>query len=382
MIEEIREQFRNYFHTEPIMFSSPGRVNLIGEHTDYNNGFVLPASINKYIHFAVAPNINGEYRFYSYDLKEEYRTPLHELDPGNVQWANYLLGVIKQFVKDGRQVPGFDCMFGGNVPLGAGMSSSASIECGLAYAINHIFEFDYLPLDLIKFSQKAEHEYAGVQCGIMDQFAVMQGKKDHVIMLDCRSLEFRYFPLKMREYELVLVNTGVKHSLASSEYNKRRQECDMGVSILKKYDDSINSLRDVSLNFIEAHKDEIPDVVYKRCTYVIEENIRLQNACEQLLNGDVYAFGQFMYGSHEGLRDKYEVSCPELDQLVEIAKSVEGVLGARMMGGGFGGCTINLIKKRQVELFKEFIKQKYTTPDGKEPQIYEVVIEDGTKQIA
>ncbi len=382
MRELVRQFFINKYQKEPLIFQSPGRVNLIGEHTDYNNGFVLPATIDKYTYLAVSPNTSGDYVFYAYDLKEEYVTSLNEINPSEVAWANYLLGVIKQFVKSGNYVPGFNCVFGGEVPVGAGMSSSASIECGLAYAINHIFNFGLKTIELTLFAQKAEHDYVGVQCGIMDQFAVMHGKKNQVIRLDCRSLEFRYFPLTMKDHELVLVNTGVKHSLASSEYNKRREECLEGVSILQKFDESIKSLRDVTIDFIKQHKHELPAVVFNRCSYVIEENTRVQKACEQLEAGDLISFGQFMYGSHEGLRDKYEVSCIELDALVEIAKSVDGVLGARMMGGGFGGCTINLVNKTQVETFKQTVLQKYKTPEGKEPEIYGVIIEDGTKQFA
>jgi galactokinase len=380
-IEAIKTQFENYYKSSPVLFNSPGRVNLIGEHTDYNNGFVLPASVDKIMHFAVAPNKNGKYRFYAFDLREEYRTPLYEIEKGNVQWANYLLGVIKQFVKDGKQIPGFDCVFGGDVPLGSGMSSSAALECGLAFALNEIFELGYSTIELVKMAQTAEHEYAGVKCGIMDQFAVMHGKRNKVIKLDCESLEYEFFPLDMSNHMLVLVNTGVKHSLASSEYNIRRNECETGVSILQKYDSSITSLRDVSLDLIELHKKEFTEKVYDRCTYVIEENLRLQQACESLQKGDLIDFGKKMYGSHEGLRDKYEVSCTELDQLVEIASSVDGVLGARMMGGGFGGCTINLVKKDKVEQFKHTIKSEYQTPDGAEPEIYDIIIEDGTKQV-
>ena len=380
-IEAIKTQFENYYKSSPVLFNSPGRVNLIGEHTDYNNGFVLPASVDKIMHFAVAPNNNGKYQFYANDLREEYRTPLHEIGRGKVQWANYLLGVVKQFVKDGKLVPGFDCVFGGDVPLGAGMSSSAALECGLAFALNSIFNFGYSTIELVKIAQTAEHEYAGVNCGIMDQFAVMHGKKNQVIKLDCESLEYEYFPLDMSNHMLVLVNTGVKHSLASSEYNIRRQECETGVSVLRKYQPGIKSLRDVPLELIQRYKHELPEIVFKRCSYVVEENIRLQSACDSLQENDLKGFGQQMYGSHFGLKDKYEVSCPELDQLVEIAQTFEGVLGARMMGGGFGGCTINLIEKDKVEQFGNIIKSHYKTPDGKEPQIIEVVIQDGTKQI-
>lgn len=381
-MEAIKEKFENLYKSEPKVFRSPGRVNLIGEHTDYNNGFVLPASVSKAIHFAISPNSNGEYRFYAYDLDEEHRTPFGEVKKGQVHWANYLIGVIAQFKKLGVEVPGFDCVFGGNVPLGAGMSSSAALECGLAFAINEIFEYNFSTLELVKMAQKAEHEYAGVQCGIMDQFAVMHGKTDHVIMLDCKSLEFKYFPLNMSDHLLILVNTGVKHSLASSEYNVRRKECEEGVNILKKFYPEIKSLRDVSLKMIEERRCELKKEVYNRCSYVVEENIRLQEACEKLLEGDLESFGMFMYGSHDGLKNKYEVSCPELDRLVDIARCFDGVLGARMMGGGFGGCTINLVEKDKVDAFKETIIKNYRTPEGLKPQIIEVEIMDGTKQIS
>ncbi|MFA6402067.1 MAG: galactokinase [Salinivirgaceae bacterium] len=379
MKKEITAVFRERFGTEPFLFSAPGRVNLIGEHTDYNEGFVLPASVDKAIHFAIKPNEKGIFRFYAIDLDESFETSTEKIEPSKSHWANYLLGVIAQFVKNGKKVPGFDCAFGGDVPLGAGMSSSAAIEVGMAYAINHLFHFSFSKLELVKFAQMAEHEYAGVNCGIMDQFASMHGKANHVIKLDCRSLEYQYFPLDTTNHLLVLVNTGVKHSLASSEYNKRRQECENGVALLKKYQPNIHSLRDVSLELIQAHKSEFNEITYNRCSYVIEENIRLEKACNALENGDFVEFGNLMYGSHYGLKDKYEVSCTELDQLVELAKSIDGVLGARMMGGGFGGCTINLVKKEAVAAFEKSIAENYKTPDGKQPQIIKVVIEDGAR---
>jgi galactokinase len=379
MKTKISEAFIAKFDAEPFIYSAPGRVNLIGEHTDYNEGFVLPAAVNKAIHFAIRPNNKGVYRFYAIDLNESFETPENKIGPSQTHWANYLLGVIAQFVKDGKKVPAFDCVFGGDVPLGAGMSSSAAIEVGMAYAINDQYKLGYEKLQLVKFAQKAEHEYAGVMCGIMDQFASMHGKANHVIKLDCRSLEYEYFPLDMTDYMLVLVNTGVKHSLASSEYNKRRAECEAGVEILKKYDSSIKSLRNVSLELIQKHESEFNPVTFKRCSYVIEENLRLENGCKALEAGKFEEFGKYMYGSHEGLRDKYEVSCKELDQLVEIARKVPGVLGSRMMGGGFGGCTITLVKKSNVVDFEKAIIAGYKTPEGKKPDIIEVVIEDGAK---
>ncbi len=378
MKEIIKQVFTDRFEGKPVIVRSPGRVNLIGEHTDYNEGFVLPASIDKAIYFAIAPNRDNVFRFYSYDLMDEYVTEIDKIEPCDKHWANYLLGVIAQFVKDGKQVMGFDCAFGGDIPIGAGLSSSAAIECGLAYAIDKMQKFGYSTMEMVKISQKAEHEYAGVMCGIMDQFAVMHGQINKAIKLDCRSLEYELLPVKMENYKLLLVNTGVKHSLASSEYNKRRNECAAGVKILKKYNSSIQSLRDVSLDFIQKHKAEFDEIVYDRCTYVIEENIRLDAACEALNNGDFTAFGNQMYLSHRGLKEKYEVSCVELDLLVDIAKKTRGVLGARMMGGGFGGCTINLVKKNAVANFKNTILAQYKTPEGKEPEIYEVVIDGGT----
>ena len=264
MTEKIKKEFINRFNNQPSIFCSPGRVNLIGEHTDYNNGFVLPASVSKAIYFAIAPNNINEFRFYAHDLNEAFSASINNIEKQDLAWANYLLGVIAEFKKSGSEVKGFDCVFGGNVPLGAGMSSSAAIECGLAYAINTIFKLNYSTIDLVKFAQAAEHNYAGVQCGIMDQFAVMHGKKNSVIKLDCESLEYDLFPLKMDNHLLVLVNTGVKHSLASSEYNIRRNECEAGVAVIKKHKPDVNSLRDVSLKLLNEHKEEMTKKVYNR----------------------------------------------------------------------------------------------------------------------
>lgn len=381
MKEKIKQAFEKLFAKDPFLIRSPGRINLIGEHTDYNDGFVLPAAINLAVWFAVKPNDKNEYCFYAFDLDESYSQASGSLKPVETQWANYFLGVISQFINDGKHVHGFDCVFGGNIPVGAGMSSSAAIESGLAYALNHIFNLNYDTLQLVKFSQKAEHEYAGVQCGIMDQFAVMFGREAHAMKLDCRTLDYEYFPVDISEHVWVLVDTGVKHSLASSEYNKRRLECMAGVEVMKKYHPEISALRDATPELLYRHKSEIDPVVYKRCDYIISENIRVHKACDALLKHDYKAFGKQMYASHVGLRDQYEVSCKELDQLVEIAASVEGVLGARMMGGGFGGCALNLVEKSLAAIFKERIKRGYKTPEGDIPRIYEVQIEGGTKYL-
>ena len=381
MIEKIKKAFEEHFGKDPLLIKSPGRINLIGEHTDYNDGFVLPAAVDLGVYFACKPNDLNKYRFYSYDLEDVYVRGVDDLAKSKKRWVNYLLGVIAQFEKSGKKVQGFDCVLGGDLPMGAGMSSSAAVETGLAFAINQMEGYGYETLDLVKFSQKAEHEYAGVQCGIMDQFAVMHGEHQQVIKLDCRSLEYRLYPFHMEDYELVLVNTGVKHSLASSEYNKRRQECETGVALLQKHFPEINSLRDVHLEQIQKFEQEFDPVVYNRCSYVVEENLRLERACVALEKDDMKAFGQEMYGSHEGLRDKYEVSCAELDQLVDLARSVEGVVGARMMGGGFGGCTINLIAKKSVPGFEQKVRESYQTPDGGQPEIIKVKIEQGTHPV-
>ena len=365
MEQQIKNKFCEVFGAEPVMYCAPGRVNLIGEHTDYNEGFVLPAAVDKRIVFAVKPNSKGRFRFFAYDLNEQFETEEDNIQKSDTAWANYLLGVVAQFVKAGKHVPAFDCVFG-----------------GMAFAINDMFGLGCSRLEMTKFAQMAEHEYAGVNCGIMDQFASMHGKAGHVVRLDCRSLEFQYFPLDTTDYRLVLVNTGVKHELASSEYNKRRAECEAGVKILQKYYSGVCSLRDATMEMLEAHCQEFGDVVYRRCSYIVEENARLIAGCKALADNDFAAFGQFMYGSHEGLSHKYEVSCKELDQLVAIARTVPGVLGSRMMGGGFGGCTISLVEKSKVADFERAIKAGYKTPDGNEPVIYEVVIGDGARRIS
>ncbi|MFP4557363.1 MAG: galactokinase [Bacteroidales bacterium] len=378
MLDKIKQTFEQEFSSSPILVKSPGRVNLIGEHTDYNNGFVLPAAINRYAYYAIKPNGLNDYRFYSYDFGKNFCTQVNSLEPSSERWANYLLGVIDQMVTDGKDIPGFDCVFGGDVPIGAGMSSSAAIECGLAYALNHIYDLGYSKMEMAKIAQQAEHKYAGVKCGIMDQFASLHGKKNHVLRLDCQTLQYEPFELDMSHLSLILVNTGVKHSLASSEYNKRRAECTEGVELLKQYEPKIKSLRDVEMDLIKIHKLELTPTVWDRCTYVIEENERVLAACSALKEKDFTKFGKLMYQSHYGLKNKYEVSCSELDRLVQVAEGIDGVLGARMMGGGFGGCTINLVKNESIKEFEQSIISNYKTPEGEEPEIIECVIGEGT----
>lgn len=381
MVEKIVDIFKNRFGSNPLVFRAPGRVNLIGEHTDYNNGFVMPAAINRYAYFALKPNGLGMYRFHAADFSRDFTTPTYKIEPSGTHWANYLLGVIAQIVNNGHDVPGFDCVFGGDVPIGAGMSSSAAIESGLAYALNKVFGYGYTRLELAQLAQVAEHQYAGVKCGIMDQFASLHGMENHVLQLDCRSLEYIPYELNMENLSIILVNTGVKHSLASSEYNKRRQECQAGVEVLNGYNPEIRSLRDATLNDIAECKDKLTGTVLERCSYVVEENERVVNAGKALSRKDFESFGKLMYQSHYGLRDKYEVSCPELDRLVEITERLDYVIGSRMMGGGFGGCTINLVKNNQIETFIDIVNRLYKTPDGSKPQIITCVIGNGAEQL-
>lgn len=377
-INTVSEHFKNKFHKKPLLVRSPGRINLIGEHTDYNEGFVLPTAVDKSIILAVAPNKENQYRIYSVDMKEYLEVKSSDLKKSQTQWANYLLGVIDQVKKAGYEVHGFDCVFGGNIPIGAGLSSSAALEAGLAFSLNHLFQLHIKKLDLVKLSQKAENEFVGVRCGIMDQFTNIYGAPKKVIKLDCRTLEYEYYPFDFKRVFIVLYDTRVSHSLASSEYNKRRTQCERGVQYLQKYRPNIKSLRDVNLKFLKSFKDQMDPILYKRCHYVVKENDRLLSACEDLKHKDLESFGKKMYQTHEGLKSEYEVSCQELDYLVQNTMDQEGILGARMMGGGFGGCTINLIEKEVMGEFNERINKAYLKKFRKKLGIYKIKIEKGT----
>ncbi|QNF32472.1 galactokinase [Adhaeribacter swui] len=378
MINEIILKFKELYKQEPVLVRSPGRVNLIGEHTDYNNGFVLPAAINKEVYFAVAPNNTNLFRAYAFDLHEQAEFSLQDVKKSDIGWANYLLGVIAQMQEAGHQLSGFDVVFGGNIPIGAGLSSSAAIECGLGFALNHIFNLNIEKFDLVKMGQKAEHEFAGVMSGIMDQFANTFGKKNHVVKLDCRSLEYQYYPFDITDYRIVLCDTQVKHSLASSEYNTRRKECEAGVALLQKYYPEVQSLRDVTEEMLAAHESEFEPIIYKRCRYVVQENNRVEAACQDLENNDLAAFGQKMFASHQGLQHDYEVSCRELDFLADLARQDDSVLGARMMGGGFGGCTINLVKLSGLDAFTQKMTTAYQQEFDVTLKTYVAEIVDGT----
>lgn len=380
-LKRIQDKFKALFFKDPLLVHSPGRINLIGEHTDYNDGFVLPAAIDKEIVLAVAKNDKGLCRLFSCDYQELAEFSLQELKPSEVSWANYVMGVVDQLQRAGYQLEGFDCVFGGDIPIGAGLSSSAALECAAGFALSQLFGLEVEQEQLIRFAQKAEHTFAGVQCGIMDQFASVMGKEKHAIRLDCRSLAFSYFPLNLGHYQFVLCDSQVKHSLAGSEYNTRRKECEVGVKIVQGKYPEVISLRDVSLPMLHAVKEQLDPVVWKRCSYVIEENERLLSACELLEKGDITGFGKKMYASHDGLSGKYEVSCRELDFLVDFTRENPFVVGSRMMGGGFGGCTLNLLEVEKKEVFKETISKAYKEQFSLALKTYEVVITGGTGRL-
>ncbi|MCF2500845.1 galactokinase [Dyadobacter chenhuakuii] len=363
------------------VFRSPGRINLIGEHTDYNNGFVLPASVDKAVYFVIEPREDDQVILHAADLDETYSFSVEDLSKPAQSWAHYQLGIIEQIYKKGLKIGGFQTTFGGDVPVGAGLSSSAALECCLLFALNELYDLNLDRFSIVKMSQKAENEYVGVQCGIMDQFASAFGKEESVIRLDCRSLEYQYFPFPMQDYLLVLCDTSVKHSLASSEYNTRRLECEKGIAILQKYYPEVQSLRDATPEMVEKHKDELGDIVYRRCKFITEEIQRVQDACDLLVEGNLVDFGKKMYATHQGLQHEYEVSCPELDFLVEQTLSDPNVLGARMMGGGFGGCTINLVKKEAVDAFEQKMKAAYQEQYQIDLPCYKVKITAGTGEI-
>ena len=389
---KVNDIFKENFSSTPHLYYSPGRINFIGEHIDYNDGFVMPAAIDKGVYYAIALNNTDEINFHSVDFDEKLTVNIRDIKK-MTGWKNYVLSVVNEFLIKGLELPfstrveglglrgGFDCVFGGNIANGAGISSSAAVEGGLAFGINELFKFGFNRKELALLCQRAEHNFPGVMCGIMDQYANMFGKKDHVILLDCRSIEHQYFPLKLEGYEIVLINTKVHHSLASSEYNVRRKQCEEGLEILKK-EKGINSFRDIKIpEELLPFKDKMADKVYDRCKYVVEEIIRTQQAAKLLQQNNLIEFGKLMFETHDGLSKLYEVSCKELDFLVEKARENKDVIGARMMGGGFGGCTINIIKKESVKDFLSETTIDYQKKFQIDPEIIEVGIENGTREI-
>jgi galactokinase len=381
LVPVIADRFRRHFAGKPFLVVSPGRINLIGEHTDYNEGFVMPGATDKAVVFAVAPRADGLCHLVSRDFDQEYRCELGRFHRSPLRWPDYLLGVLDQFVKAGHRIGGVNCVFGGDIPIGAGMSSSAAIEGGLAYAVNALFDLRLDGLALVKLAQKAEHEFVGVRCGIMDQFINIFGRPRSVLKLDCRSLGYEHIPFEREDLRLVVSDTMVRRELAASEYNVRRGQCETGVNALKAHEPGLRSLRDVGLDLLREHRAELDPVVYRRCDYVIRENIRVAEAGAALARGDFAVVGGLMNLSHAGLRDDYEVSSPELDALVEAARRVPGVLGARMMGAGFGGCAISLVEADAVPEFEARVARDYEAATGQAPKVHVVRIEAGTHAV-
>src|SRR5690606_38557084 len=343
---QLKNRFQEVFGTAAqLLAKSPGRINLIGEHTDYNNGFVLPTAIDKAVYVAVSRRDDELIRLYAEGFDEHMEIALSAVAPTAVAWANYILGVVDQIQKKNQQLSGFNLYIDGDVPLGAGLSSSAAVECATGFALNELFNLNLDRKEIALIGQRAEHTFAGVKCGIMDQFASVLSKKGHVIKLDCRDLSYEYVPLDLGEYEIVLLNTNVKHSLASSAYNDRRASCEEGVAWVAEKYSHVRSLRDVTISMLDELVKARNEDTYRKCRYVIEENARLSLACEALREGDIVELGRQMFAAHTALSKDYEVSCPELDFLVDEVKTLDDVVGARMMGGGFGGCTINIVRK-------------------------------------
>jgi galactokinase len=408
----IRTQFSNHFnYNAALVVKSPGRINLIGEHIDYNHGFVLPAAIDKFIEVAIGKRTDGAIHMVAVDLGETIIVPMHNLQPHATQWVNYIIGVVDQvlnithattnnFIVTDNNTPstkinlptnetnlaaGFDICIQGNIPLGAGLSSSAALECAVLFALNELYSLSLTKMQMALMAQTAEYKFAGLHCGLMDMFASLHGQKNKAILLDCDSLDFTYYPLALNDYSIVLFDTQIKHALASSEYNTRRLECEQGLKLIQDKYPTVKTFRDISIEHVDeclASNDVNGSKVYHRCKYVVEEIKRVQLAVQDLAKGDMQAFGKKMFETHNGLSKLYEVSCPELDFLVEAVSNNENVLGARMMGGGFGGCTINIIKKTAVEEITQALTAKYAKVMHKELTVYSTSIEDGTHLVA
>ena len=376
----IEEKFKSLFGNDYMVYTSPGRVNLIGEHTDYNGGFVFPGAIDKGIYAVINPNGTDKVRAYSLDYDGQVEFGMNEEDAPQESWARYIFGVCREMKKRGFEPKGFDTVFVGDVPLGAGMSSSAALESTFANALNDIFNLNIDRFELARIGQSTEHNYCGVKCGIMDQFASVFGKKGHLMRLNCATMEFEYFPFNPEGYKVVLLDTVVKHELASSAYNKRRESCENACAHIKARHPEVNYLSDATMAMLDEVKAEISEEDYMRAVYVIGEKQRVLDVCAALEKGDYDTVGDRMFGTHYGMSKEYEVSCEELDFLNDVAKKC-GVTGSRVMGGGFGGCTINLVKEDLYDNFIATAKKEYLAKYNREPKVYDVVISDGARRI-
>jgi galactokinase len=381
MEKRMEEQFNKRFQAIPKLFRSPGRINIIGEHTDYNDGFVLPAAIDKAIYIAAGSRKDEVIELYSAEFNESCRIAISSLAKTGQHWANYILGVVDELLRRGYAVSGFNMIVDGDLPIGAGLSSSAAVECATVFALNDLFQLQLSKLEMVTIAQKAEHNFAGLQCGIMDMFASMFGRKDHAIKLDCRSLQYDYVPLKLEGMKIVLLNTNVKHSLASSEYNTRRKQCEQGVAWINEKYPEVTSLRQASEKMLDECVVPKDKIVAMRCRYIIQEIQRVQVACEALKKNDFVTLGRQLFATHQGLSKSYGVSCNELDYLVNAVQNHPAVIGARMMGGGFGGCTINLVKEESIASLVAQVSKQYEEATQLPLSAYVVEIENGTSAV-
>lgn len=379
-INELKNVFAERFGSEGVVYTSPGRINLIGEHTDYNGGFVFPGAIDKGIFACIRLNGTDKVRAYSIDKEDYCEFGMNEEDLPEQHWAKYIFGVCREIIKRGYKLEGFDTVFYGNVPIGAGMSSSAALESTFGYALNEMLNLGIDKFELARIGQATEHNYVGVKCGIMDQFASLFGKAGHLMRLNCATMEFEYFPFNPQGYKVVLLDTVVKHELASSAYNRRRESCENACAHIAKKHPEVKYLSDASMAMLNEIDVEIPAEDYMRAEYVIGEKQRVLEVCDALEKGDYETVGDRMYGTHFGMSKLYEVSCEELDFLNDIAKEC-GVTGSRVMGGGFGGCTINLVKEGLYDSFIKTAKEKFNAKFGHEPKVYDVVISDGARKL-
>lgn len=382
LIQHTTEHFEKLFHNKPeYIFLSPGRINIIGEHVDYNDGFVLPAAINKYVCIAISPNETTITKIIAKDLNEIFEFDLNDqLVPNAEMWINYILGVLQQFKEKNLSVKNFNAVFSSTVPIGAGLSSSAAVECGFAFALNKMYQCNLSKQEIALIGQKSEHTFVGVNCGIMDQFASVFGKKNKVIKLDCNTLAYEYHKADFKNYSLLLLDSNVKHTHLTSGYNDRRNEVEQGLAIIKQHFPAVKTFRNCTSSMVLELKEQLGETIFKRCHFVVKEIQRVQDAVDAIENSDFKKLGELMTETHQGLSNEYEVSCDEIDFLVNAVQNEKTVLGARMMGGGFGGCSINLVEKgSENELIKK-ISEQYRNAFGIELKSYKVKISKGTTE--
>jgi galactokinase len=377
LVQDVKKKFLKTFKSEPLLIFSPGRINLIGEHTDYNGGFVFPAAVNKGIAAAIQKSNTNISTAYAIDKASKIKFELDNLKPSKEgNWENYVFGVVAEIQNKNKIIGNFNIAFKGNIPGGAGMSSSAALENSVVFGLNELFHLGFTKTEMILISQKAEHNYVGVKCGIMDQYASMFGIKNNALLLDCRTIEATPYKIDFKEHQLLLINTNVKHTLSDSAYNDRRSACESIVELLK-----VETLRDAKESDLEKIMDKVTPENYQKALYVIQEIARTQKAAKAIEKNDLKTLGALIYASHHGLQHQYKVSCNELDFLVDQAKKNKHVLGARMMGGGFGGCTINLIARSEVKAFSETVSKAYKNKFNKECAVYFIELSDGTHLI-